>query len=287
MSVKLSAWVWDGCAAAGIKGNKLLIMLRLADYASDEGIAYPSIDTIARQLGAGRSTVITLIGELVKAGWLTKKERRQGQRNTSNLYTLNIEKLRTASSGHYSDSPVSERPKSERSESEGSESERSEIPDIAVSHRPESGRDPSVNSKQDPSGKKPSGQVSPKPDPEVVITDQAIEVLAHLNMVSGSRFQKSKSSLENIRARIRDGYSVADLKLVIDLKHEHWHENDEQYQYMRPETLFGPKKFESYLQSATRWAAKGRPPRARWGDKKPDIMTFGPVDKTIPEGFRG
>ncbi|EPL5641163.1 helix-turn-helix domain-containing protein, partial [Klebsiella oxytoca] len=33
MSVKLSAYVWDGCAAAGIKGNKLLIMLRLADYA--------------------------------------------------------------------------------------------------------------------------------------------------------------------------------------------------------------------------------------------------------------
>lgn len=61
MSVKLSAWVWDGCAAAGIKGNKLLIMLRLADYASDEGIAYPSVATIARQLGAGRSTVIGLI----------------------------------------------------------------------------------------------------------------------------------------------------------------------------------------------------------------------------------
>lgn len=73
MSVKLSAYVWDGCAAAGIKGNKLLIMLRLADYASDEGIAYPSVATIARQLGAGRSTVITLIGELVKDGWLTKK----------------------------------------------------------------------------------------------------------------------------------------------------------------------------------------------------------------------
>lgn len=36
MSVKLSSYVWDGCAAAGIKGNKLLIMLRLADYASDE-----------------------------------------------------------------------------------------------------------------------------------------------------------------------------------------------------------------------------------------------------------
>ncbi|ROW62829.1 helix-turn-helix domain-containing protein, partial [Cronobacter malonaticus] len=26
MSVKLSAYVWDGCASAGIKGTKLLIL---------------------------------------------------------------------------------------------------------------------------------------------------------------------------------------------------------------------------------------------------------------------
>ena len=134
---------------------------------------------------------------------------------------------------------------------------------------------------------KDSCPVAGQPDPEVVITDQAILVLSHLNQISGSRYQKSKTSLENIRARLRDGYSVADLQLVIDLKHEHWHENDEQYQYMRPETLFGPRKFESYLQSATRWDQKGRPKRADWGAKRRDVMDFGPVDTTIPAGFRG
>lgn len=134
---------------------------------------------------------------------------------------------------------------------------------------------------------KDSCPVAGQPDPEVVITDQAILVLSHLNQISGSRYQKSKTSLENIRARLRDGYSVADLQLVIDLKHEHWHENDEQYQYMRPETLFGPRKFESYLQSATRWNQKGRPKRADWGAKRRDVMDFGPVDTTIPAGFRG
>ncbi|EDA4830139.1 transcriptional regulator [Salmonella enterica] len=134
---------------------------------------------------------------------------------------------------------------------------------------------------------KDSCPVAGQPDPEVVITDQAILVLSHLNKISGSRYQKSKTSLENIRARLREGYSVADLQLVIDLKHEHWHENDEQYQYMRPETLFGPRKFESYLQSATRWDQKGRPKRADWGAKRRDVMDFGPVDTTIPAGFRG
>ncbi|MDM2906151.1 conserved phage C-terminal domain-containing protein [Citrobacter sp. Cpo015] len=143
------------------------------------------------------------------------------------------------------------------------------------------------NTQESTQDKKTSCPVAQQPDPEVVITDQAILVLTHLNQISGSRYQKSKTSLENIRARLREGYSVADLQLVIDLKHEHWHENDEQYQYMRPETLFGPKKFESYLQSATRWEQKGRPKRADWGAKKRDVMAFGPVDTTIPEGFRG
>ncbi len=131
--------------------------------------------------------------------------------------------------------------------------------------------------------------VASQPDHEVLITDNAILVLTHLNQVSGSRYQKSKTSLENIRGRLRDGFSVDDLKMVIDLKHEHWSGNDEQYQYMRPETLFGPKKFESYLQSASRWDSKGRPKRQDWeGQRKTsDVMRISTPDKTIPAGFRG
>ncbi|MDX7478689.1 conserved phage C-terminal domain-containing protein [Enterobacter roggenkampii] len=137
--------------------------------------------------------------------------------------------------------------------------------------------------------KNPICPVAPQPDPEVMITDNAILVLTHLNQVSGSRYQKSKTSLENIRARLREGYSVQDLQLVIDLKHEHWNGNDDQYQYMRPETLFGPKKFESYLQSATRWESKGRPKRQDWEGQRNNssMMVFGGPDKTIPAGFRG
>lgn len=137
--------------------------------------------------------------------------------------------------------------------------------------------------------KNPICPVASQPDPEVLITDNAILVLTHLNQVSGSRYQKSKTSLENIRARLREGYSVHDLQLVIDLKHEHWSGNDDQYQYMRPETLFGPKKFESYLQSATRWESKGRPKRQDWEGQRNNssMMVFGGPDKTIPAGFRG
>ncbi|MCE9761603.1 conserved phage C-terminal domain-containing protein [Citrobacter portucalensis] len=285
MSTKLTGYVWDGCAASGMKLSSVAIMARLADFSSDEGVCWPSIETIARQLGAGESTIRTAIAKLEKDGWLTRTQRRNGNRNASNVYRLNVAKLQAAAFSQLSDSDTS---KSDASKFDASKTDPSKSVKNGGFDPSESGGDPSVKSKQDPQvTSKPSCPVAAQPDPEVVITDQAILVLTHLNQISGSRYQKSKTSLENIRARLREGYSVADLQLVIDLKHEHWHENDEQYQYMRPETLFGPKKFESYLQSATRWEQKGRPKRADWGAKKRDVMAFGPVDTTIPEGFRG
>ncbi|EBC4083381.1 GntR family transcriptional regulator [Salmonella enterica] len=285
MSTKLTGYVWDGCAASGMKLSSVAIMARLADFSSDEGVCWPSIETIARQLGAGPSTIRTAIAKLEKDGWLTRTQRRNGNRNASNVYRLNVAKLQAAAFSQLSDSDTS---KSDASNFDASKTDPSKSRKNGGFDPSESGGDPSVKSKQDPQvTSKPSCPVAAQPDPEVVITDQAILVLTHLNQISGSRYQKSKTSLENIRARLREGYSVADLQLVIDLKHEHWHENDEQYQYMRPETLFGPKKFESYLQSATRWEQKGRPKRADWGAKKRDVMAFGPVDTTIPEGFRG
>ena len=285
MSTKLTGYVWDGCAASGMKLSSVAIMARLADFSSDEGVCWPSIETIARQLGAGPSTIRTAIAKLEKDGWLTRTQRRNGNRNASNVYRLNVAKLQAAAFSQLSDSDTS---KSDASNFDASKADPSKSGKNGGFDPSESGRDPAVKSKQDPQvTSKPSCPVAAQPDPEVVITDQAILVLNHLNQISGSRYQKSKTSLENIRARLREGYSVADLQLVIDLKHEHWHENDEQYQYMRPETLFGPKKFESYLQSATRWEQKGRPKRADWGAKKRDVMAFGPVETTIPEGFRG
>ncbi|QMM52468.1 conserved phage C-terminal domain-containing protein [Enterobacter sp. RHB15-C17] len=286
MSVKLSAYVWDGCASSGMKLSSVAIMARLADFSNDEGVSWPSIETIARQLGAGPSTVRTAIAKLEADGWLTRTARRKGNRNASNVYQLNVAKLQAAAFSHLSESDAS---KSDTSKSDPSKTDASKSGKNQRFDPPESGGDPSVKSTTDPSSKsKTPCLVAAQPDPEVLITDNAIVVLTHLNLVSGSRYQKSRTSLENIRARLREGYSVSDLQLVIDLKHEHWNGNDEQYQYMRPETLFGPKKFEGYLQSAIRWDGKGRPARESWDKKRErDINAISEPDDKIPAGFRG
>lgn len=93
MSSKILGNVWDACAAHDVKGAKLMIMARLADYSNDDGVSYPGVETICRQLGLGESTVRTAVAELESAGWLRRESRRKGNRNTSNLYYLNAERL--------------------------------------------------------------------------------------------------------------------------------------------------------------------------------------------------
>ncbi|MDT7070876.1 helix-turn-helix domain-containing protein [Citrobacter amalonaticus] len=186
MSSKILGNVWDACAAHDIKGAKLVIMARLADYSNDDGVCYPSVETICRQLGLGESTVRTAIAELESSGWLRRESRRKGNRNTSNLYYLNADRLealariekdkvaalkqqRRANGFHPSDSEPSNSEPSDSgcsnvfhpSDSEPSNSEPSDSGCSNVFHPSDSDKngvftrqnltpDPQVNSKHDP-----------------------------------------------------------------------------------------------------------------------------------------
>lgn len=287
MSTKLTGYVWDGCAASGMKLSSVAIMARLADFSSDEGVCWPSIETIARQLGAGPSTIRTAIAKLEKDGWLTRTQRRNGNRNASNVYHLNVAKLQAAAFSQLSDSDTS---KSDASKFDASKTDPSKSGKNGGFDPSESGGDPSVKSTQDPQvTSKPSCPVAAQPDPEVVITDQARQVLSYLNQTTGSRYQVCSTSLENIRARLREQFTVDDLCLVVDYKNADWRDS-EQAQYLRPATLFIPKNFPGYLQSATKWSAAGRPERVngKWATNSASRANFQNVDYSLPEnsGFR-
>ncbi|EAT6910416.1 TPA: helix-turn-helix domain-containing protein [Salmonella enterica subsp. diarizonae serovar 48:i:z] len=97
MSSKLHGLVWEGCANAGLILSRVAVMARLADYSNDEGLSWPAIETIKRQIGAkSKATVSAAIDELEQGGWLVKTERKSGGRNLSNLYQINVEKLEAA-----------------------------------------------------------------------------------------------------------------------------------------------------------------------------------------------
>lgn len=266
MSVKLSAYVWDGCALSGMKLSEVVIMARLADWCSDDGVCWPSVATIARQIGAGESTVRTAIARLEKTDWLSRKQRRKGNRNTSNIYQLNVAKLKAAASKV--DAPESDPSKSDASgfdasKSEASNSDPSKNCRETGFHPSESGGDPSVNSKHDPSDKNTSGQPpaaagrDDKISEEIHITDQAILVLKHLNLMTGARYTTAKSTLQNIRARLVDGNSLEELKLVVEYLVDRWL-GTEWAKYLNPETIFRPGKFPGNLLAALAWERAGR-----------------------------
>lgn len=139
--------------------------------------------------------------------------------------------------------------------------------------------------------KNPSCPVASQPDREVLITDQAKQVLVYLNQVTNSRYQICTTSLQNIRARIGEGFSVEELSLVVEYCNAKWSEDLTMAAYLRPQTLFQPSKFQGYLKSAKSWAKAGRPPRVNgeWArDEGIFKSTFQNTDYSkIPAGFRG
>ncbi|MBE0148290.1 GntR family transcriptional regulator [Serratia fonticola] len=262
MSTKLTAYVWDGCAAAGMKLSMVAIMARLADFSSDEGLCWPSTKTIARQIGASESTVSAALAKLVEEGWISRQQRRKGNRNTSSMTQLNVEKLRAAANFH---PPESDTSKSDTSKFDTSKSDPSESGKNGTFDPPESGHDPSVNSKPDPSDKNTIGQPPAAAaqdegiSEEIHITDQAILVLKHLNLLTGAKYTTAKSTLENMRARLVDGHSLDELKLVVEYLVDRWL-GTERAKYLNPETMFRPGKFPGNLLAATAWHDGGRKP---------------------------
>lgn len=78
------------------------------------------------------------------------------------------------------------------------------------------------------------------------------DVIDYLNEKTGKHYRsKTDSTRKMIRARFADGYTLDDFKHVIDVKASQWL-NTEQEKYLRPETLFRPGKFESYLNETPR-----------------------------------
>lgn len=72
------------------------------------------------------------------------------------------------------------------------------------------------------------------------------EIVDYLNQKLGKHYRPNSANIQkHINARLNEGYTFEDFKIVIDKKYDDW--IDTEYEkYLRPETLFG-SKFDSYL----------------------------------------
>ncbi|WP_447443214.1 conserved phage C-terminal domain-containing protein [Streptococcus cameli] len=86
------------------------------------------------------------------------------------------------------------------------------------------------------------------------------EILDYLNVLTNSSFRvTNKNTQRLITARLNEGYTVDDIKLVIKDKTDEWlhkigipewQKDQDMEKYLRPSTLFKVSKFEEYLEKA-------------------------------------
>ncbi len=69
-----------------------------------------------------------------------------------------------------------------------------------------------------------------------------------LNSLAGTTWKAGKKYGGDLRARLRDGYTLEDLCRVIRLKVAQWKGDPHMAQYLSPTTLFRPSNFERYLE---------------------------------------
>lgn len=91
---------------------------------------------------------------------------------------------------------------------------------------------------------------SKKKDEQQVVTkpnelELSRTIIAYLNQQAGTTYRGSVAHISKIKARLSEGFTEMEFRIVIDKKTKEW-KGTEYEKYLRPETLFSGR-FESYL----------------------------------------
>lgn len=192
---------------------------------------------------------------LEQEGWLTSQQRRQGNRNGSKSYQLDVLKLSSAAA-RFTDfqTPGFEVCNSDTSESDPSKNLVSEGFDP-----PDSIGDPLEDSKQDP----PNSKIPLTPEiesnfhsPEKL--EQAQRALSYFNEHTQSEFPQNRVNLRLLSSRLSE-YLEEEVILVINFSFARWSKDPKMCDYLRPKTLFKSENFSDYLELAKKWKISGCP----------------------------
>ena len=121
------------------------------------------------------------------------------------------------------------------------------------------------------------------------LSAQRKEVIDYLNKKTGKRFKPNADGNKRvIDPRLKDGYTVDDLKHIIDVKYAQWHGKTFSNgqlgdNYLRPETLFRVSKIEGYLNEEMP-KHKSKEPTPSWIDQEEPKPTKNP-DPRIQHGY--
>ena len=81
-----------------------------------------------------------------------------------------------------------------------------------------------------------------------IIKEIVPQIINYLNEKTGKKFSpKPEGTIRLITGRLKEGRTLDDFKRVIDVKTAKWGGDPKMDDYLRPDTLFRPSNFESYL----------------------------------------
>lgn len=214
-----------------LKGNELLIYALIYGFSQDgESRFKGSRKYIADWCGCSMNTVDRSLGSLVNKGLLAKYPHTDAYGNRLVDYVAIHSTSATTQSPAAAQSPAQD----PWASTPNATPKQSQTPTVEPEREPQ----PLIDEPQAPAQPK-------KPDPTE-------EVISHLNQRAGTHYRATTATTRKlVKARLKEGFTVEDMKLVIDKKCADWLNNKDMAQYLRPETLFG-SKFESYLNAQPR-----------------------------------
>jgi uncharacterized phage protein (TIGR02220 family) len=86
----------------------------------------------------------------------------------------------------------------------------------------------------------PSADVEDSSAPEIRA------LIEYLNLKTGSKYRPVPSNTRLIASRLKEGFTLDECKAVVDAKVAEWTGDEKMEPFLRPETLFGAKKFAQY-----------------------------------------
>lgn len=238
MSIKLIQQAWE----SDLKGNDLLVLIALADNASDEGYCWPSWKSIISKTKVSRGTLSSVLNRLESGGYIARESRkRDSGSDASNGYFI-LQNKQSSRFEHHQNKGRSSEIEHHNEEGRSSEIELGGVQNLnPQSSESEHLYEPSCNRQLEPSVK------TPKPPVEKTDVKPYAEIITYLNEKTGSNYRPNTPKTKQlIDARMKEGFGVEDFKTVIDKKTAMWENDTKMVGFLRPETLFGTK-FEGYL----------------------------------------
>lgn len=147
-------------------------------------------------------------------------------------------------------------------------------------HQPTTSKQGIKETKKERVSKSSTGKTKKRSTLETLTADErriASIVLDRLSEAVGAQFSVCESNVKPLVARIRDGASENDLRMVVWSKANEWESDDKMRRFLTPSTLFAAANFAKYLPHA----------RVEWGSgPSPTALdAAAPSEKPSADGY--